>query len=88
MLLARARASSLRRKQGGIGLRLSSILSFFLDTFLQHWTYLTESSKNKVAWLGLLAEHPDLSSFLLSALAGRDGGRKEALDTKPLAAYL
>ncbi|KAH4055411.1 hypothetical protein HBI37_021440 [Parastagonospora nodorum] len=66
----------------------SQLPNFFLDTFPQHWNYLTEYSKNKLAWLGLLAEHPDLSSFLLSALASKDIGREEALDTKPLAAYL
>lgn len=66
----------------------SRLRNFFLDTFPQHWTYLVEYSKNKTAWLGLLAEHPDLSSFLLSALASKDVGREEALDTKPVAAYL
>jgi hypothetical protein len=66
----------------------SQLRNFFLDSFPQHWNYLTEYSKNKSAWLGLLAEHPDLSSFLLSALASKDIGREEALDTKPQAAYL
>jgi hypothetical protein len=66
----------------------SQLRKFFLDTFPQHWTRLTEYGEGRRKWSAFIKGHPDVGIFLLLALAGKDADREDLPDTKQLAEYL